>query len=163
MSKRFCQRPVHWEPNIDDILSNTKNKDINGLIFAADFEKAFDSVEHNFIFATLRKFEFGAQFINWIRILLKNNQSCVLNHGFSTGYFYTSRGTRQGDPISPYIFILVLEMLAELIRSNKEVKGITLGGTQVDLMAMYADDSTFFVADLPSLRTLTQCIKTFNY
>ena len=60
-------------------------------------EKAFDSVEHNFIFASLKRFGLGDEFIKWIRTLLFNVSSCVMNNGFSTGYFSIERGTRQGD------------------------------------------------------------------
>ena len=74
----------------------------------ADTEKAFDSVNHNFIFATSEKFGFGPEFIQWVKTLPRNGQSCVMNNGKSTRYFNLERGTRQGDPISAYLFILVL-------------------------------------------------------
>ena len=57
------------------------------MMFTADVEKAFYSVEHDFSFATLKKFDFGSQFIQWIRITLNGAQSCVMNNSFSTGYF----------------------------------------------------------------------------
>ena len=59
---------------INDILEYTENNDVSGVLFSADFEKAFDSVEHNFIFAVLKSFGFGSQFIQWV---LKNlSQKC---------------------------------------------------------------------------------------
>ena len=67
---------------------------------AADIEKAFDSLEHNFLFATLVKFGFGSDFIKWIRVLFFDAKSCVMNNGFSTGYFNLCRGTKQGDLLS---------------------------------------------------------------
>ena len=70
-----------------------------------------NSVEHSFIYATLEKFGFGGNFIQWIRTLLNDAQSCVVNHGFSTGYFKLQIGNRQGDSLSPYLFILMLEVL----------------------------------------------------
>ena len=86
-------------------LSILENNDIPGVLFSADFEKAFDSVEHNFIFAVLKSFGFGSQFIKLVRSFLKNAESCVLNNGHSTGYLMLERGTRQGDPLSNYLFI----------------------------------------------------------
>ena len=55
---------------------------------------------------TLKAFGFGENFINWIKIILTNQESCVMNGGNSTGYFKLERGARQGDPISAYLFIL---------------------------------------------------------
>ena len=81
----------------DDILYHTEQENTDGVLFAADIEKAFDSVEHNFIFASLERFGFGDELIKWIRTLLFNISSCVMNNGFSTNYFSIERGTRQGD------------------------------------------------------------------
>ena len=72
---------------IDDLLCHTEQENLDGILFAADMEKAFDSLQHNFIYATLEKFGFGEDFIKWIRTLLCNASSCVMNNGFSTGYF----------------------------------------------------------------------------
>ena len=64
---------------IDDLLKYTEEENSDGILFAADIEKAFDSVDHNFIYATLKKFGFGSDFIQWIKTLSKNSQSCVMN------------------------------------------------------------------------------------
>ena len=103
MKGRFINESIRL---IDNILYHTEQENIDGILFAADIEKAFDSVEHNFIFASLKRFGFGVEFIEWIRTLLFNVSSCVMNNGFSTGYFSIERGTRHGDPLSAYIFIL---------------------------------------------------------
>ena len=73
----------------------------NGYLVAADFEKAFDSVDHEFLFKVLELFGFGESFCNWVKILYTNTSSCVMNGGRSTGYFSINRGVRQGDPLSP--------------------------------------------------------------
>ena len=98
---RFIGEPIRL---IDDILYH------DGILFAVDMEKALDSLEHSFIFATLTRFGFGKDFIQWIRTLLCHGSSCVMNNGQSIGYFNLERWARQGDPISPYIFILCLEV-----------------------------------------------------
>ena len=71
---------------ITDLLAYTEENSIRGILFSADFEKAFDSIEHSFIFATLKSFGFGAQFIQWIRPIFNSTESCVINNCHSTGF-----------------------------------------------------------------------------
>ena len=72
-----------------------------------DLEKAFDSLDHDFLISVLKKFDFGDNFVNWIRILLNDQQSCVVNGGFATQYLTLKRDALQGDPISPYFLSLL--------------------------------------------------------
>ena len=81
---------------IDDLLTYVDQENLDGNMFAANIEKAFDSVEHNFVFATLKKFGFDDSFIKWVRTFFNSSQSCVMNNGKSTGYFSLKRGARQG-------------------------------------------------------------------
>ena len=70
-----------------------------------------------------------------------------MNNGTSAGYFNLERGTRQGDPLSPYLFILALETLFIQIRSDPSIKGFRFKHIEIKLSA-YADDTTFFVKEL---------------
>ena len=70
---------------IGDILEYTDDNDIEAILFLADFEKAFDSIDHCFMFSVLKSFSFGPDFIQWVRTLFKNSQSCVMNNGFAHG------------------------------------------------------------------------------
>ena len=88
---------------VSDILDFAEENPIGGMLFSADFEKAFDSIEHPFLLAVLASFGFGPQFIHWVRKIFKNAESCVMNNGHSTGCFPLERGTRQGDPLSAYL------------------------------------------------------------
>ena len=73
---------------------------IPAYLVTMDLEKAFDSLDHDFLLCTLKKFGIGDSFINWIKILLNDQQSCVINRGFATQNFTLKRGARQGDPVS---------------------------------------------------------------
>ena len=82
---------------ISDIIEYTDSENCEGYMFAADIEKAFDSLDHNFVLAVLEKMGLGSDSIQWARTLLSDQQSCVMNNGTTTGYFNLNRGTRQGD------------------------------------------------------------------
>ena len=71
----------------------------------------------------LRKSAFGIDFVSWIKTILKNQESCIINCRKTATYFKLERGARQGDPISTYLFILVLEIFV-FVKNNHNVKGL---------------------------------------
>ena len=83
---------------IPDIIEVCDIEKLSGYLMTLDF-KAFDSMNHAFLIAVLKKYGFGVGFIDWIKILLNNQESCVINGGHSTKYFKVERGASQGDPI----------------------------------------------------------------
>ena len=78
-------------------------------MITADIEKAFDSIEHSFITAALIELGFGPNFIQWVKTLLYKQENCVMNNGHNTGFFSCTRGSRQGDPLSAFLFILSID------------------------------------------------------
>ena len=110
-----------------DIMDYTVEENIPGLLIFIDFEKAFDSsVEWDFLFKCLEAFNFGSDDLHWIKTFYKNVQSCIMNNGTALYYFSLERGVRQGDPLSPYLFIVVVETLAIAIRQNQGIRGINI-------------------------------------
>ena len=93
---------------ISDILEMIDILNMDGYLLTIDIEKVFDSVDHYFLLAILEKYGFKKNFLRWIETLLNNQESCIINCGITTYYFKLKKGTRQGDPISAYLFILVL-------------------------------------------------------
>ena len=87
--------------------------------------------------------------------------SCIINNGTTSKYFPVSRGVRQGDPLSPYLFIVVTEFLASRIRSNSDIKGFMVNENNIKL-TMYADDTTAFVADEKSASCLLAELENFK-
>ena len=143
---------------ISDIIEVCGKKNIGGYLVTMDIEKAFDSLDHGFLVHVLNKFGFGSNFISWIKLLLNSQQSCVINGGIITPYFNLEKGARQGDPVSGYLFILALEVFFVFIKSNENIKGIEIF-KYVFLYTAYADDSTFFLRDILSVKEL---INSFN-
>ena len=121
---------------ISDILEITDPLQIDGLLMK------IDSVNHFFLIFVLKRYGFGDDFIKWIKTLLKNQESFVLNVGKITHYFKLENGTRQGDPISAYLFILVLEIPFILIKTDNNIEGLNKFNHNF-LHTVYADDTTF--------------------
>ena len=76
-----------------------------------------------------------------------------MNNGYTTAPFKIFRGVRQGDPLSPYLFIICLEILAANRRLNKDIQGIMVGNEEIKL-EIFADDMTSFLRNHASLDTL---------
>ncbi len=146
---------------IQDIMDFTKNKNIPGLLLFLDFEKAFDSLEWNFLFSVLERMNFGSDFVNYVKALYKNISSCVLNNGFTSNYFTVERGVRQGDPLSSYLFILAIELLSCKIRENSLISGIQIADTEIKLI-QYADDTTCVLRDVQSATHLLNLVQKFT-
>ena len=147
--------------SIEDIMEYTKLREQPGIMTAFDFEKAFDSLSWNFLTSTLQSFNFGNSFINWVKTLYSNISSCVLNNGFSTQLFDVQRGVRQGDPLSPYLFIIALEFLLLKIRGDSKIRGVMIGNNETKVTA-FADDLTSFIRDIPSFKILIDTIERFG-
>ena len=146
---------------IDDMVDFTKRNNLSGLLIAMDFEKAFDTLNLHFLFRALHKFNFGPSFMHWIRILYNNVSSSVMDNGFTTAPFTLGRGVRQGDPLSPYLFIIALEVLAERIRSDSKIQGFMIREEVVKL-SLFAEDMTCFLRDRDSYNTLFQLLERFS-
>ena len=76
-----------------------------------DFEKAFDSISWKFMYNVLKFLGFGTSLIKWIRLFNNNIQASVIQCGILSKFFNIKRGCRQGDPCSPFLFILSCQIL----------------------------------------------------
>ena len=145
---------------IEDIMTYSKMKNLQGLMVAIDSEKAFDSVKWNFLYKTLTSFGFGPSFVKWVKTYNCDIKSCITNNGFTNGYFKIKKGVRQGDPLSAYLFTLVIEILAIQIRSDSTIKGVSIGGKETKL-SIFADDLIAFLANKASYDNLIAILEKF--
>ena len=111
---------------IQDIIEHNKINNSSGILMFIDFEKAFDSLEHSFLFETLKKFNFGNDFIKWIKTLYTSSSVCVKNNGYIFDFFSLNRAVKQGCPISAIRFILVTEILSIKIKQDRNIHGIKI-------------------------------------
>lgn len=147
---------------IIDMIEYTKSNDIPGAILLLDIQKAFDSVSHSFLFKVLSKFNFSENFISWIKVLYAERKSYLINYGNLTNQIDMQRGIFQGCPISPYLFLLVIECMALAIRQNPNIKGIPVENTDLKI-SLLADDSTCFIdGSENSFQSLFDTIEFFS-
>ena len=129
---------------INNVISYTHLKDIPGLLLFIDFETSFDTFEWALVQKALEHFGFSPSLINWINLFYFDIQSCIINNGWSGGFFGLGRGVRQGCPLSPHLCILCAKVLATAIRGDNEIKGISVGNVECKL-SQYADDTTMIL------------------
>ena len=129
---------------IYDLMHYTQNENIPGLLMLIDFQKAFDSVSWKFLYSALTLFGFKENFCKWIRILNTNVKAAILQCGVLSDFFDIERGCRQGDPISPYLFIICAQIMFLLIKNEKNLKGISINGLEHKI-TQFADDTTLIL------------------
>ena len=145
---------------IYDILHITEEKQIPGLLMLIDFEKAFDSVSWDFLYAVLKFFNFGDAFIKWITIFNKNIKAYVTQSGFLSDPINIECGCRQGDPIAPYLFIICAQILCLMIIHHESIRGISFNNAEIKL-SQYADDTTL-VGNKRSLMAALNTLETYG-
>lgn len=139
----------------------TEKHNIPGMLLLIDFATAFDSLSWSFMYKVLEFFKFGQNFIKWIKVFYKDIKSCVIINGHLSDWFNIHRGCRQGDPLSPYLFILCAEVLAVLIKQNKNINGIKVNTVEF-LVSQYADDTSLLLDGTEqSLRNTMKVLKFY--
>ncbi len=139
---------------ITDVIDHTEEVQIPGIILFLDFKKAFDSIEHTFLFRALQHFSFGNIFLGWVETIYTHCSSAVTNNGWISEYFPITRGIRLGCPLSAILFLFVMEILALYVKRNKSIKGINLPDrhlTREVKTSQVADDTTLLLGDEKSL------------
>ena len=142
-----------------DTMFELEKRNKPGLLLIIDFEKAFDSINWTYLENVLEKYNFGIDFQRWFRILYNQASSVVTNGGHFSESFSLGRGCRQGDPLSPYLFLLAIEPLAMKLKLDSNIKGVKLG-TKEHKLGQYADD--LFLLQDGSKRSLEYTFDVFN-
>ena len=147
-----------------DCLDYIERTGETGILLSLDQEKAFDRVNRSFLLALLEHFGFGPSFRNCIRTLYNGAFMQILVNDFLSDPVPLRRGVRQGDALSPMLYILCVEVLACKIRASPTIDGFLLpgaGGLQFRV-GQYADDTTAFVKNHSSLVSLFSAISLYE-
>ncbi len=155
---RFIGENIRY---VEDLIEYCRKFYKKCIILNIDIEKAFDTLEWDFIFVTLHKYNFGPNIINWIKACHHNIFSTVMNNGFSSGWFRIYRGVRQGCSLSCILFVLAIEIMAALIRKNENIKGVSIKRYERKLV-QFADDTSCILNDTNSIQYLFRTITYFG-
>ena len=113
----------------------------DSFILFLDFHKAFDTIEHKFMFQALQKFGFGKYFCSAIETMYKKVNCSIKMCTGTSPRFDLSCGIRQGCPVSPYFFLICAQLLSDFIKQSP-IKGISIAGKEI-IMSQLADDTLF--------------------
>ena len=132
------------------------------MIITVDEEKAFDQIQHPFMIKTLQKVGTEGTYLNIIKAIYDKPTANIILNGEKLKPFPLRSGTRQGCPLSPLLFNIVLEVLATAIREEKEIKGVQIGKEEVKL-SLFADDMILYIENPKNAtRKLLELINEFG-
>jgi hypothetical protein len=159
MSNRYIGDNVRF---IYDMIDYLNYKQLPGLLLCIDFEKAFDSMSWIFLVKVLRAYGFHDDIVRWVKTFLCNIQSTVMVNGTASSWFSVRRGCRQGDPISPYLFILCVEICGIMIRENQLIKGISIDSVEHKIL-QFADDTQMMTqGEAVSFEQIVETVENFG-
>nr|GFB05570.1 RNA-directed DNA polymerase, eukaryota [Tanacetum cinerariifolium] len=131
---------------LNEVLAWCKRRRKQALVFKVDFAKAYDSVRWDFISDVLLAFGFGPKWCQWICGIFSSNMASILINKGPSSEFPIFSGLKQGDPLAPFLFILVMESLhLSVTRAVNDgiFKGLRITGSSYLSHLFYADDAVF--------------------
>ena len=142
-----------------DIMDYTIKEKIPMILLSIDMEKCFDRLEHSAIAASLCYFNFGEEIIKWISLFYRDFRICTQNFGFLSPFWVKGQECNQGCPLSPSLYLLMAEIMANKLRDHKGIKGIKIGGIEY-LISQFADDTDMYL--LYEEETLSNTFKVLS-
>nr|GEU46976.1 putative RNA-directed DNA polymerase, eukaryota, reverse transcriptase zinc-binding domain protein [Tanacetum cinerariifolium] len=143
----FMNRQILDGPFIlNEVLTWCKRKKKQALVFKVNFAKSYDSIRWNFLLDVLQAFGFGLRWCTWICGIFSSNMASILVNGSPTAEFPICCRLKQGDPLAPLLFILVMESLHISISravNDGVFKGLQIQGSVSLSHLFYADDAVF--------------------
>ena len=144
-----------------DMIYYICEKNETGALVNIDLMKAFDSIDHSFLFAILEKMGFSKAFISIIQLFYKDIFSVCLVNGHQSNPFSIRRGVRQGCPLSMLLYVISQEPLYRAFKSTQHIQPFQLPCRETKLLG-YADDTTLFVNSDYSIEYIFKILKDFG-
>uniref|UniRef100_A0A670INW4 Reverse transcriptase domain-containing protein n=1 Tax=Podarcis muralis TaxID=64176 RepID=A0A670INW4_PODMU len=146
--------------NIIEYLSARCDK--QAILMFVDAEKAFDNIIWDFLLKHLEYMEVGTEFFNRVKAIYTEQKAKLIINNVVSEEIKIAKGTRQGCPLSPLLFITVLEVLLNSIRQNKKIKGITIGQNEYKVK-VFADDLVITIEDpTSSIKEILEELEQFG-
>lgn len=148
---------------IRDSFLYAQDRKIPLCILGLDLEKAFDSIDHRFLRKVLQSSGLGKSMYRWINLLYTECQSRILVNGHLSPPIMIRSGVRQGCGLSPLLFVLAIEPLAQAIRQHSELKGLVIPGSlgKEAKLSLYMDDLTLLLTNNHSVEKVLQICDRF--
>jgi hypothetical protein len=136
--------------SINVIQHTNRSKDKNHLIISIDAEKAFDKIQRQFTVKALRKLGIEGMYLNIVEAIYDRPTANIVLNGEKVKPLLLKPGMRQGCPLSPFLFNIVLEFVARVIRQEEGIKGIQIGKETVKV-SLFVDDMILSLKDQKTL------------
>ena len=144
------------------IINYTEITEEDGAIIALDQEKAYDKIRHDYLWATLNKFDIPPIFTQTIKALYDHAYTQVAINGILSTPYKVTRGVRQGDPLSCALFDLAIEPLACKLRNDPNIKGINVSGTEEKIItSLFADDMNLYLSKDNHMDTVQEILNNW--
>ena len=154
------QRSIfHLLLNIRDCLTICRDCQLPSALINLDFERAFDNIEHPYLWRVLKSFGFHDQFIQWCQSFYKDAITRLNINGYLTHPIKVMRSIRQGCPLSLYFFVIALAPLVYLVQNS--IAGLPVVEPPLRISA-YADDVIVFLSSYDDYITMMKCITEFE-
>ncbi|RVW90400.1 Transposon TX1 uncharacterized 149 kDa protein [Vitis vinifera] len=152
----------------NEIVDEKRRTGEEGVVFKIDFEKAYDHVSWDFLDHVLEMKGFSLRWRKWMRGCLSSVSYAVLVNGNAKGWVKASRGLRQGDPLSPFLFTIVADVLSRMLLKAEErnvLEGFRVGRNRTRVSHLqFADDTIFFSSTREEdLMTLKSVLLVFGH
>ena len=146
---------------VKDLIDYCQLFNVEGILMLIDFEKAFDTINWDFLTHVLTSFGFGPNFQNLVRTLYNKTSSTIINNGNATEFFDLQRGIRQGCPVSAYLFVICVELLSVSIRKHHEFMGLNIHDYNYRVL-QFADDTVIIAKDARDVEIVLNLLREFG-
>ena len=136
--EQFCGKErsiVECNNTTRDLVYYINQSKSTGALINIDLQKAFDSLDHSFLFKIMKKMGFAKSFIHWIKLFYTDIESTCLINGHRGDSFKIKRGVRQGCPLSMILYIIAQEPMYQAIKKIQQIEPISIPSQQIKLVS----------------------------